>query len=120
MWLRHRFSPFTNLVCNRTYRHVARQLQSLADQYRQKVEGLTALRYLWEVQMLYLRKPDAAAATLKRIRETIKKVPDEQFDGTTPERQRAAWEKWLTDAANVKAPPAATTTGTNTTPKRPG
>jgi hypothetical protein len=99
---------------------VARQLQSLADQYRQKVEGLTALRYLWEVQMLYLRKPDAAAATLKRIRETIKKVPDEQFDGTTPERQRAAWEKWLTDAANVKAPPAATTTGTNTTPKRPG
>jgi hypothetical protein len=95
---------------------VARQLQALADQYHSRVEGLTALRYLWEVQVQYLHKGDAAQQTLKRIRETMKKVPEAQFDGSTPDRQKAAWEKWLTEAAAVKVPaaPAAPAASGNT------
>src|SRR5204863_3343189 len=77
----------------------------LAKRYENTVEGLIALKHVWQCHGA-LFQPDQARATLDRLRAAL---PRTAFDGTVENRTRAWWENWLSDMGKLRDLPKAAT-----------
>lgn len=72
----------------------------LARLYQNQVEGLLALRHIWQCHGM-LFQPDQSRQTLDRIRSTI---PSTTFDGAAENRTRAYWENWVSEQSRLREP----------------
>jgi len=66
----------------------------LADQYRYRVNGLTALKQSYRCYMA-LHEPEKARNALNRLRETLRVLDENLFKGQPDEMDRKGWLKWL-------------------------
>lgn len=89
-----RLARFAVADCQFDLGHYAQSLEIYTDlsrRYQNQVEGLIALRHVWQCHGM-LSQTDQVRATLERIRATI---PSTQFDATAENRTRAYWENWV-------------------------
>lgn len=75
----------------------------LAKRYENTVEGLIALKHVWQCHGV-LFQPEQARATLDRIRAAL---PRTTFDGAGENRSRPWWENWLADQGKLRDLPRA-------------
>jgi hypothetical protein len=93
----------------RRYEEALRRYGTLALRYKGLPEELIA------VNMLYLcfdfdHQSEKAVATLKRLQDTVEKMPDSAFDGSLPTHKREYWRKLLQEINKPAIPPAAPST----------
>jgi tetratricopeptide (TPR) repeat protein len=72
----------------------ARLFDTLADRYRYRVDGLTALKQLTRCYWA-LHQPDKAHESLRRLRDTLQVLDENLFAGQPDEMSRKGWVKWL-------------------------
>ena len=89
----------------------ARRYKDLRIKYEGTISEIVALSQLWQCYEVYLSEHEKAAATFEAMRDALKKVPDAEFDGTTPYNKRDFWENWLKDVANKMVKSAAAAQG---------
>ena len=79
-----------------------KRYEDLAKRYEGQIDELVARSQIWQCYAIYLKnKPQEAAFALAKIREAFPRIPDREFDGTTPERRRAYWEDWLKNVQDI-------------------
>jgi tetratricopeptide (TPR) repeat protein len=76
------------------YAEAQRLYEELAGRYRNQVDGLIALRYLWQLQRLRFRTNEARQA-LDAIKESLSQMTDDAFDNSAEVCNRRWWEEWL-------------------------
>lgn len=74
------------------------QYNVLAKRYENTVEGLIALKHVWQCHGTMFQ-PDQARAVLERIRAAL---PRTTFDAAAENRTRAWWDNWLSDQAKLR------------------
>jgi tetratricopeptide (TPR) repeat protein len=67
----------------------------LEKRYDGQVEQLVALSQLWQCYDQYLRQPEKAKETLKRMRESFLKMNDGSFDNMDEQHTRPFWDNWF-------------------------
>jgi tetratricopeptide (TPR) repeat protein len=72
----------------------ARLFDMLADRYRYRVDGLTALKQLTRCYWA-LHQPDKAHEALRRLRDTLQVLDENLFAGQPDEMSRKGWVRWL-------------------------
>jgi tetratricopeptide (TPR) repeat protein len=82
-----------------------RLYNNLARQYQNQVDGLRAVRSLYQCFVVRIPPdPINAHATLQRAREMLNNLDDNAFAGQPPSQGRAAWEMWLREQSKSLAP----------------
>lgn len=76
------------------YDEALKVYELLSVRYHHQIEGLIALRSVWQCQGIKLQH-DKARATLERIRITLREMPSSAFDDTADNRSRRWWENWV-------------------------
>jgi tetratricopeptide (TPR) repeat protein len=76
------------------YEDAARLYDLLADRYRYRLDGLTALKQLWQCYWL-LHHPERARDTLRRIRSSLELMDENLFKDQPEGNSRQDWLKWL-------------------------
>jgi tetratricopeptide (TPR) repeat protein len=67
----------------------------LADRYRYRLDGLTALKQLWRCYWLLRQPPEKTREILQRIRSSLELMDDNLFKGQPEGNTRQDWLKWL-------------------------
>ena len=70
----------------------------LGRRYQNQVEGLIALRHVWQCHGM-MDHPAKARAALDQVRATI---PSTKFDATAENRTRAYWEGWVSEQTRLR------------------
>ncbi|MFL5329388.1 MAG: hypothetical protein ACJ8C4_10785 [Gemmataceae bacterium] len=81
------------------YAEAAGLYEELARRYEGKVEGLKALKELWNCQYTCLNQKDKALDTMERLRTALDKIPDSEFHGQSEQFVREYWVKKLVEMA---------------------
>lgn len=76
------------------FAEAARIYDILADQYRYRVDGLTALKQSYRCYMA-LHELEKARDSLNRLRETLRVLDENLFKGQPDDMDRKGWLKWL-------------------------
>jgi tetratricopeptide (TPR) repeat protein len=76
------------------FEEAARIYDILADRYRYRVDGLTALKQSYRCYMA-LHQPEKAREALNRLRETLRVLDENLFKGQPDDMDRKGWLKWL-------------------------
>lgn len=76
------------------YADAARLFDVLADRYRYRVDGLTALKQLTRCYWA-LHQPEKAQAALRRLKDTLEVLDENLFKGQPDEMSRNGWLRWL-------------------------
>ncbi len=87
------------------YEESIRRYGTLALRYQGLPEELIALSQLYS-SYASNRQNDKAMGTLKRLQETVEKLPDGVFDGSLPTHKREYWVKLLAEINKPAIPPA--------------
>jgi len=72
----------------------ARLFDALADRYRYRVDGLTALKQLTRCYWA-LHQPEKAQEALRRLRDTLQVLDENLFKGQPDDMSRKGWVRWL-------------------------
>ena len=72
----------------------ARLFDALADRYRYRVDGLTALKQLTRCHWA-LHQPEKAQEALRRLRDTLQVLDENLFKGQPDDMSRKGWVRWL-------------------------
>jgi tetratricopeptide (TPR) repeat protein len=72
----------------------ARLFDALADRYRYRVDGLTALKQLTRCHWA-LHQPERAQEALRRLRDTLQVLDENLFKGQPDDMSRRGWVRWL-------------------------
>jgi tetratricopeptide (TPR) repeat protein len=78
------------------YGEALRLYEELAGRYHNQVDGLIALRCVWQLHGLQFQ-PNLARKALDGIKESLAQMPDDAFDNNTEIRTRRWWEEWARD-----------------------
>jgi hypothetical protein len=81
------------------FEEAVRRYNILALRYKGEVEELIALSQLWQCHEVYLGQREKGAATLSRLREALRTMPEDVFDQSSELHQRKYWEDWLRRAS---------------------
>jgi TolA-binding protein len=76
------------------YAEAARLFDGLADRYRYRVDGLTALKQLTRCYWA-LHQPEKAQDALRRLRDTLQVLDENLFSGQPDDLSRKGWFRWL-------------------------
>lgn len=76
------------------YAEALRLYEELATRYRNQVDGLLALRCVWQLHGLQFQ-PNQARRALDGIKESLAQMPDDAFDNSAEIRTRRWWEDWM-------------------------
>ncbi len=80
------------------YEDAARLYDQLADRYRYRIDGLTALKQLWRCDWLLRQPPEKIREVLQRIRTSLELMDENLFKGQPEGLSRQDWLKWLEEA----------------------
>jgi tetratricopeptide (TPR) repeat protein len=80
-----------------------RLYEDLARRYRGEVEGLIALRFMWQCHGLKFQYEQARRA-LDQIRQSLRDMPATAFDNSNEWRSRRWWEEWLREKSRPNTP----------------
>jgi hypothetical protein len=83
-----------------------RRYRELSLRYSGQVMELVALSQLWQCYAVYLDMPEKGDATLADIREKLRTLPKEIFDGSSGFHRREFWDDWLKQVTRPAALPA--------------
>jgi len=76
------------------FEEAARIYDILADRYRYRIDGLTALKQSYRCYMA-LHMPEKAREALNRLRETLRALDENLFKGQPDDMDGKGWLKWL-------------------------
>jgi outer membrane protein assembly factor BamD (BamD/ComL family) len=84
------------------YEEAASRYDAISKRYAQTVVQLEALRSKLRCLRIYLNKPTEASEILTQMSLILQKVPESEFDGSTPVHFREYWLKWLEEQRQMK------------------
>ncbi len=85
------------------FEEAVRRYNILALRYKGEIEELIALSQLWQCHEVYLGQREKGAATLSRLRDALRAMPDDVFDQSSELHRRTYWEEWLRRASPTVA-----------------
>lgn len=86
------------------FEEAVRRYQILRIRYEGQFEELVALSQLWQCHGVYLNEPTKATVWIEALRETLKKLPDTAFDGSSAYNKRDYWDGWIKQVSAPKTP----------------
>ena len=81
------------------YPEAVRRYQLLRLRYEGQFEELVILSQLWQCYALYLNETEKAKALVTSVSESLKKLPDSAFNGSSAFHKRDYWEAWVKQAS---------------------
>ncbi|MCX7702383.1 MAG: tetratricopeptide repeat protein [Gemmataceae bacterium] len=89
------------------FEEAVRRYNILALRYKGEIEELIALSQLWQCHEVYLGQREKGSATLSRLRDALRAMPDDVFDQSSELHRRQYWDDWLRRASPALAGKAA-------------